>query len=357
VSAAAGLSAFAAATANAGGQVTAAAALPASVDLTSYAVAPGDQGQHGACVSFTTAYTIAGWEGNYYGHAGAPFAPMYVYNQVNGGSDTSGTTYSANWGILQSQGVAEQAYWTQPFSDYTSQPTAAEKTDAALHMMTAPTVLFLGANQGTTAKTAIETALAANQPVGIAFPVYNSFFSLSPTNSTFRLANATGAIAGYHAVAVLGYNSTGVIIENSWGTGWGKGGFATLGWDFVQADVNEADAAGTFVSGNTLPPAVTTLSARTVATSGGGSLTITAARIPTITTSSSTAVQFVSVANPGVVVSAPVTASTATTLTVTVPALPADGQYRVVLTGSGGPRRTPSPWRRARSRAPTSPRR
>src|SRR5690349_3592998 len=35
VSAAAGLSAFAAATANAGGQVTAAAALPASVDLTS----------------------------------------------------------------------------------------------------------------------------------------------------------------------------------------------------------------------------------------------------------------------------------------------------------------------------------
>jgi hypothetical protein len=35
-------------------------------------------------------------------------------------------------------------------------------------------------------------------------------------------------------------------------------------------------------------------------------------------------------------VAAPVTASTSTTLTVTVPRMPGDGQYRVVLTGSGG---------------------
>ena len=40
--------------------------------------------------------------------------------------------------------------------------------------------------------------------------------------------------------------ATGVRIENSWGTSWGAGGFATLGWDFVESEVCEAEAAGTF---------------------------------------------------------------------------------------------------------------
>ena len=37
-----------------------ASALPAEVDLTGFAVAPGNQGQHGACVSFTIGHSIAG---------------------------------------------------------------------------------------------------------------------------------------------------------------------------------------------------------------------------------------------------------------------------------------------------------
>jgi hypothetical protein len=144
-------------------------------------------------------------------------------------------------------------------------------------------------------------------------------------------------VLGNHAVAVLGYDANGVTIENSWGTNWGDHGFATIAWDFIEAKALEAVAAGTFATGqNNLAPAVTRLSKATVPTGGGAALTVTAARLPSVDTTAPTAVQFVSVTDPSVTASATVTGSTPSTLTVTTPVLPADGNYRVVVTGAAG---------------------
>jgi hypothetical protein len=318
-----------------GGDLYAAAALPAEVDLTAFAVPPGDQGNHGACVSFTIGHTIAGWHSNYTDHEGAPFEPMYLYNQVNGGSDTRGTSFYANLGVVTNQGVAEAAAWTHPFSDYRTKPTTAERANAEQHKLSAATTLFVGTQSGTAAEDAIKTALAANQPVGIGIPVYANFFYLNPSDSLLTLPEATGSIRGYHAVAALGYNADGLVIENSWGSGWADGGFATLGWDFVNAHVDEAYAVGTFTA-NSLPPVVSGLAGQGVSTHGGASVTATVSRLYSVDTTDPDAVRFVSVADPSVAIPATVTGTTGTKLTVTVPALPAEGQYRLVISGRGG---------------------
>jgi Papain family cysteine protease len=36
---------------------------------------------------------------------------------------------------------------------------------------------------------------------------------------------------GGHALALVGYNEVGFLVQNSWGTDWGKGGFATLPYE------------------------------------------------------------------------------------------------------------------------------
>jgi hypothetical protein len=36
---------------------------------------------------------------------------------------------------------------------------------------------------------------------------------------------------GGHAFALVGYNEAGFLVQNSWGTGWGEGGFATLPYE------------------------------------------------------------------------------------------------------------------------------
>ncbi|MEM9108887.1 MAG: C1 family peptidase [Planctomycetota bacterium] len=45
---------------------------------------------------------------------------------------------------------------------------------------------------------------------------------------------------GGHAVAIVGYNSDGFIIRNSWGAGWGKDGYAYSTLDYTAAAFTEA---------------------------------------------------------------------------------------------------------------------
>lgn len=47
---------------------------------------------------------------------------------------------------------------------------------------------------------------------------------------------------GYHAIAAIGYDERGIKIQNSWGTGWGDGGFAILLWGYSLT--REVDGSG-----------------------------------------------------------------------------------------------------------------
>ena len=51
-----------------------------------------------------------------------------------------------------------------------------------------------------------------------------------------------------HEVTIVGYNTKGVKIENSWGSGWGARGFFTVPWSFFNTgDVDEIHAMGKLV--------------------------------------------------------------------------------------------------------------
>lgn len=51
-------------------------------------------------------------------------------------------------------------------------------------------------------------------------------------NSVRHVIERDGAAyEGGHAFAIVGYNAVGFLVQNSWGTSWGKGGFATLPYD------------------------------------------------------------------------------------------------------------------------------
>ncbi|MFD1720129.1 C1 family peptidase [Amnibacterium endophyticum] len=232
------------------------AELPESVDLTEWAVSPGDQGSVDSCVSWALTYTIAGFYAN---RLGTPtrLAPMYVYSQTHlSDSSGGGGSYVRDaLSVLQQQGAATFAgYQPQGDYDFTTPPTTAQHTEAASYkMLGAGRLLFSSAGRiGAGAAVAIKTALAHGAPVGIAIPIYESFYELDATDSEFPLSKATGPNYGGHYVAALGYDSTGVWIENSWGRWWGRDGFAHLGWDFVNADAYEAEAVNGFAAA-TLP--------------------------------------------------------------------------------------------------------
>jgi hypothetical protein len=229
---------------------TSPAALPVSVDLRKWAVTPGNQGQLNSCVPWVIDYAMLGWYSRFSGLAGQPFAPMYTYSQINGGGDY-GSSAPAALDVAVGQGSDTRAHYTQGDYNWSTPPTAAERTNAARYKIKGYTTLFVGTNQTGTA-TMLKQALATNHPVAIEMAVRDGFDYIA-TSATSVDNDITSAVRGYHEVLAVGYDAAGLIVQNSWGTGWAYGGFGRISWRVVLSDVGEGETTDGFVQKAIVP--------------------------------------------------------------------------------------------------------
>jgi hypothetical protein len=246
------------------------ATYPNSVDLSQWAPPAGDQGWIGSCASWATGYDYRYWLRNHATGETATFAPTYLYSQLAHGSDT-GSSFYGNISILQSQGIDHQSDWTHGTTDYTTQPTAAETAAAAPYKITSGANLFYGAS--TANQAAIQATMAGGKPVLLAIPVYPEFDAVSSTSLLVDAPKAGEASRGGHAVFAAKYDAAGVWIENSWGAGWGKSGWAELSWAFVNQYAFEA---WTMTSGDGAVGLSVTLGASATSVAANASVTLTA---------------------------------------------------------------------------------
>ncbi|WP_426683700.1 C1 family peptidase [Xanthomonas translucens pv. undulosa] len=212
--------------------------LPQRVSLKQWAIEPGDQKQVGSCASWATAHTLAGWYAKFTGHKVTKFAPMYLYTQVNGGED-NGSTLEAPLDVALAQGIDTERHYFQGNYDYLTPPTQEEHANAAKYKQPFQyQVIFEDGSDkggGRPLIQQIKAALAHSTPVAIGFWVRQGFKSLTPTNTVDY--DDSSPILGGHAVIALGYDEEGLVIENSWGTGWGDKGFGKIAWSVVAKDV------------------------------------------------------------------------------------------------------------------------
>ncbi len=231
--------------------VASAAALPASVDLSQYNPPVGDQKNVESCVSWATGYYLRGWyamRDGYY--PSGSYAPMYLYSQIVGGQNV-GTTFAANFAILQQQGIDTRADYTQGDYDYTDRPTAAESSNA-LHTK----IASYNEVDGSNLQTSIENTLASGNPVVVALPIYPEFDHASASNPLVGLPQPGETSRGGHVVFASKYDANGLWIENSWGTSWGLNGWAELSWSFVNQYVNAVGTEAPLMPGGIIPNVV-----------------------------------------------------------------------------------------------------
>ncbi|MEE1782783.1 peptidase [Streptomyces sp. SP17BM10] len=181
--------------------------VPASADLTQYALTPGDQGKVGSCVTWATGYSGYGILMNEQNITGAPMAPMYIYSQIAKGND-KGTTAAVALPMEQDQGIDTKAHYWQGDFDYTTQPDDDERANAANYKLSGLTAL---ATSGANAKAAIKNAISQGMPVPIGFKVHKSFNSLnaqSASNYSYLPGDAASdPVEGGHEVTIVAYNT------------------------------------------------------------------------------------------------------------------------------------------------------
>ncbi len=246
--------------------------LPTSYSLRKYAPAPMNQGDYGTCVAWsagyaarTISYAIQRNMTNKDSINKYAFSPGYLYYKIKANDDVNckkGSNINQAMGVMSKTGIMLKKEGlvdcTRNISD------SAEKEKAAPYKI--KDFVSICESFETITKNDIlkmKKSLLENNPVVISFKVYNSFFKVSASGLWTPVDN--DGYQGAHGMCVVGYNDTtaggAFEIMNSWGKGWGNGGFAWITYnqlmkygkfavEMMDAETRELTAGPEILSGN-----------------------------------------------------------------------------------------------------------
>ncbi|MEG1040905.1 MAG: C1 family peptidase [Pseudomonas sp.] len=223
---------------------------PVQADLTTYLksyVAQGlvlDQGSEGACTGFGLACVVnyllwlqhlaLGGTGSF-----AAVSPRMLYELARRYDEWPGDDYqgSSCRGALKGwhkHGVCSEQHW--PFSSAGFvRPLPQWNTDAASR----PLGVYYRINRN--AVVDLQAAILNIGAVYVSASVHDGWEALMHKRATavpdsldslplIPPAKSPGSLGG-HAFAIVGYDHRGFVVQNSWGTRWGRSGFAVLPYE------------------------------------------------------------------------------------------------------------------------------
>jgi hypothetical protein len=232
--------------------------LPDSIDIRDFVYQPGllpvppvlvncsrvpeilDQGQEGACTGFALA-AVANFLLHNQGQS-RRVSPRMLYEMARRYDEWPGEWYegSSARGAMKGwlrHGVAQRSLWGDKLCG-TKNMTPAVVRDA----MKCPGGAYYRVNHRQ-----VRDMHAALAEVGILYAtlmVHEGWFEPGPGVSTIEYLDGSkkktlklpiitrkGRADSGHAIAIVGYAEQGFIIQNSWGTTWGNGGFALLPYE------------------------------------------------------------------------------------------------------------------------------
>ena len=224
-----------------GGAVGAVAAPPASIDLRKPWWAINDQEDTGSCVGWATADGVVRY--HMVKASRLPksqlLSPRFVWmasketDEFTARADTfleqAGTSLKAAVDIVRKFGAVKETLL--PFHIVTKMHVGAENafyTEAAQRKVSAYFNLRRNLNQW-------KSWLATNGPILAALSVDQTWDNATATGGNIDVFMPNTARGG-HAIAIVGYLASGrFIVRNSWGTGWGDGGFGYVTPAYIAA--------------------------------------------------------------------------------------------------------------------------
>ncbi len=230
-------------------KATKALTIPTSVDLKPWFSPVENQGSLGSCTANAGVGVVEYFERRAFGkHIDASRLFLYkaTRNMLHWTGDT-GAFLRTTMGALVLFGVPPEEYWPYAVADFEKEPSAfcyafAQNYQAITYYRLDP--------PGTSKPdllNSIKTNLAAGLPSMFGFTVYSSYVQAATTGK-IPYPTAGEKIAGGHAIVAAGYDDTvkikntnaggiettgALLFRNSWGAGWGAGGYGWLPYDYV----------------------------------------------------------------------------------------------------------------------------
>jgi len=208
------------------------AKIPAAATVDTLAAeAIQNQGSIGSCTTFgglrAYLYALLKQQG-----AAALFEPSHLglyYDERSDKANDTGYTISGMIAALQQKGVGHEALWPYDTAKFTVAPAAEYAADALQHQ-----VIKAGKLYGLDS---VKNALAQGYPVVVGVYCFKDFLS-QETAQTGNIPDPGwfDSVQGGHCICIVAYDdATGrLTFANSWGPEWGKLGFGTISYKYLQ---------------------------------------------------------------------------------------------------------------------------
>ncbi len=211
--------------------------LPASLDWRNnggnYVTPVKDQGNCGGCWAFSAAGTA---ESATLIAKSTPNTNLDLAEQVllacSGAGDCEAGGYIDDASeYIRSAGLPLESCYSYTGTDGTCSYACANWQSSAYKIKEWSWVVPYGTTPTTAA---IKNALYTYGPLATTMAVYSDFFSYN--SGVYKYAS--GYLAGYHAIVLVGYNDAGqyFIVKNSWGSGWGEQGYFRIAYSELTSD-------------------------------------------------------------------------------------------------------------------------
>lgn len=220
----------------------------APIDLR-HLLPPGvrDQGPRPLCLPFSvsTAHEATRCDASSAPAEELAVEPLWQHCVKAGAASHNGTTLHAVIDAAASTGQPTESAW--PYNPTLSAGTEpAPATTSTASFLTVALIEVPLAHDGI--EPHIEAALAAGLPVVVVIELTDQFDSPSPTGE-IDLPPLTAPVNDYHAVIAVGAATSAdgatrrLLVRNSWGPGWGAGGYGWLPYDYLVAFAVQAGIA------------------------------------------------------------------------------------------------------------------
>lgn len=203
--------------------------LPNRRDLRPNCAPVYDQKNLGSCTSFSVigAYIFAekkqGKPGGVYSHLGLYFMERAIEKTI---ASDAGAMIRTGLKVVLADGLIPESEWPYDESQFAVRPPQQDYHDALAHKA-------LRYESITQNLYNFRYCIASGYPFTYGISVYGNFPMDTPTGD-IPMPNNEATNEG-HAMLAVGYDDDRrvFIVQNSWGTGWGAGGFGTIPYDYL----------------------------------------------------------------------------------------------------------------------------
>jgi C1A family cysteine protease len=202
--------------------------IPSAVDLRPGMPPVYDQSSIGSCTGQGIGAAYEYIDHNYF----MPSRLFLYYNErVMEGTvnEDAGAQISDGIKSTEVSGICPEHMWPYDITKFAVKPPAPCYVDAQMHR----TVTAHNIAQNLAS---IQASLASNVPVVIGIEVFESFETQQVANTGIvPMPQPNEQLLGGHCVLLVGYNNASqrFIVRNSWGTGWGAGGYFYIPYAYI----------------------------------------------------------------------------------------------------------------------------